>query len=753
VVFGLDLVSLSLSGVEADLVRELSRLPRWFSSLLVSVGQIMAVLAPVAGIGTLIVMRRYRRAVSLVLAAVVGGVLGRLVLTSVLHLDVGQFGVSEAFQEGVPFPTGPFMAALATMVASDAPWMTRRWRHASRWWLLALVLLRLLSGASGLRELLVAVVVGWTFGTVITAILGAPDRRPSNESVQSALVRLGVAVSDITHTRSAGGRHHYRVTSHAGHALWVEVAARDGWETMLPGRLYRALRFRDPADGRPFASIRELTEHEALATLKARGDGVPTLEIEAVGEIEPGAYLLAYRAVDGSLLANREDIGPEVLPAIWSLVSKLRMARVAHRGLNEGAILVVGPTNELVVMHFDTADLTGDERVLASDVAEVLAWTAHRFGVDPTVDAAVAALGPGPVARSLPRLQPLALTRATRPDVADGLLGKIAERVRERTGADRTDLAPIERIKPRNILTAVMLVVALNALVPQLAGAGKVWTQLADARWSFATVAVLMSIGTYLGSAIALAGSVAEPVPFGPNVTAQVAASFVAIAAPAQVGAMAVKGRFLQRRGIDPAVAVAAVGLNTVAAFLVHLALTAAFFIWAGTGDIQKIRLPSSTLLLTIAGAVVVLLGITLALPPGRKFLKETVLPMVRRSFSGIAEVARQPARLAGLLGGSAMVTMCYLLAMVASVAAFRGEATFPAVALVYLLGAIVQSAAPTPGGLGAAEAAYIGGMTAIGVPSDKAIAATLLFRLVTFWMPIIPGWFSWNWLQRNDAV
>jgi len=28
-----------------------------------------------------------------------------------------------------------------------------------------------------------------------------------------------------------------------------------------------------------------------------------------------------------------------------------------------------------------------------------------------------------------------------------------------------------------------------------------------------------------------------------------------------------------------------------------------------------------------------------------------------------------------------------------------------------------------------------------------------LLFRLVTFWIPILPGWASFLWLQRRAAI
>ena len=87
------------------------------------------------------------------------------------------------------------------------------------------------------------------------------------------------------------------------------------------------------------------------------------------------------------------------------------------------------------------------------------------------------------------------------------------------------------------------------------------WGELQDANVAWIAVAALASSATYLGAALALSGSIVEPLPVGPNLAVQLASSFASIAAPAQVGGVALKGRFLQRRGTDPAVAVAAIGL------------------------------------------------------------------------------------------------------------------------------------------------------------------------------------------------
>lgn len=46
----------------------------------------------------------------------------------------------------------------------------------------------------------------------------------------------------------------------------------------------------------------------------------------------------------------------------------------------------------------------------------------------------------------------------------------------------------------------------------------------------------------------------------------------------------------------------------------------------------------------------------------------------------------------------------------------------------------------PTPGGLAGVEAGLVGGFMAYGVTATAAIAIALAFRLVTYWLPIVPG-------------
>jgi glycosyltransferase 2 family protein len=57
---------------------------------------------------------------------------------------------------------------------------------------------------------------------------------------------------------------------------------------------------------------------------------------------------------------------------------------------------------------------------------------------------------------------------------------------------------------------------------------------------------------------------------------------------------------------------------------------------------------------------------------------------------------------------------------------------------------------APTLGGV---EAALIAGLTATGVPNELAVPAVLVYRVATFWLPVLPGWLVFTLPTRRDVI
>ncbi|HSJ71402.1 MAG TPA: lysylphosphatidylglycerol synthase transmembrane domain-containing protein, partial [Acidimicrobiia bacterium] len=271
----------------------------------------------------------------------------------------------------------------------------------------------------------------------------------------------------------------------------------------------------------------------------------------------------------------------------------------------------------------------------------------------------------------------------------------------------------------------------------------------ADLAW--VGVTVLASTLTYVGAGIAMVGAVPMRLHVWPMVMTQLASTFANRVTPAKVGGMATNVRYLQKQDIPLSVAASAVGLNTVVGAVVHIAL----MIFLGAVASQTVDIPTPD---ARTGAIIVLVlvlasGLLMLLPKGRALLTRYLVPAMRASGLAVASVARTPTKLIALFAGSAMVTLAYTAAMIASLLAFNSDIPIATAAFVYLAGAAVSSVAPTPGGIGATEAALVAGYTAVGVDPSLAFAAVLLFRLVTFWLPILPGWFALIRLQRTGDL
>jgi undecaprenyl-diphosphatase len=374
-------------------------------------------------------------------------------------------------------------------------------------------------------------------------------------------------------------------------------------------------------------------------------------------------------------------------------------------------------------------------------------------GADVAVAAAARTLTPDELAAAVPYLQPLALSASTRSAVSKSLLDELRTAIAETTGVETPPLERLQRVRPRTILTIVTLTGAFYLILPQLADVGDSFTALRSANWAWLGVCVVMSASTYIASTDGLLGGVPGPLPFFATLQAQFASSFVNRVTPANVGGMALNVRYMQKAGVDPAQAVTGIGLNVAAGGFVHAILLIGFFAWAGQSSSVAFQLPASSKVVAGIAVLFALFGVFSATARGRRLLKTHVLSFLKRSWTSITTLARSPLRLLALLGGSFGVTLAYICALAAAAAAYDGDASFAQVGAVYLGSSVLAAAAPTPGGLGAMEAALVAGFTGVGIDPGIAVAAVLSYRLATYWLPIVPGWIAFQLMERRNLI
>ena len=754
------LASDTVNGFERDLIT-------FFSFLSPAVERVVAgglqVLVALVSLGLLlvpIVRRRWRVLLALVAGIILSGGL-MLLIERVLDRDIPSELLDQVTERAGIAHSGAgstvSIAQLVAMMLIVSPLVARRWRRAFGWILVAVVLARTTVAAHPPANVFVALPLGVFVGAGMVYLFGRPSGGAKTNAIRAALITSGLAVASVKPAKvDSRGSTPYFATLDDGTGLFVKIVGQDNRAAGLLFWVYRSLRLKNIGDQRPYSTLRRGVEHEAFLSLLARDIGIRTPRVRAVANVGPDALLQATELITGRSLDSlaAEEVGDELLIDIWKQVALLRSNRVAHRDLRLANIFVADDGKPWLI-DFGFAEVAPEDEILDADIAQLLASMATLVGSARAVDSALAALGPEALGRATSRLQMPALAGATQSALKNqqGLLDELLDTATERSGVSIVVPAELQRLNTKTIVIIVVLVGVAIFLVPQLADLPAIIDQIQDADWSYLPWILLLSAATYVGATISISGAIPKRLPTVATFVTQLASSFTSKVAPAGLGGMALNIRFLQKQGVDPAVAVAGVGMNSVGGFVMHVILSVIFIVWAGQDGFGSISLPEPGVIVIALAALIGVAGVSMLIPAVRRLVVDRLVPVLRRSIGGVKAVLGSPGKVLLLLGGSLVVTTSYIVSLYTSTLAFGGGLAFATVAATYLVGAAIASAVPTPGGLGAQEAALVAGLIAVGMDNTIAIPAVFLYRIATFWLPILPGSAAFRWLQRREYI
>ena len=334
-----------------------------------------------------------------------------------------------------------------------------------------------------------------------------------------------------------------------------------------------------------------------------------------------------------------------------------------------------------------------------------------------------------------------------------GVISAAREEVMLQTGADEIETATVTRFNRNQILQMVLLVALVYVALPFISTVPTFLSELRTANWWWGLLALAISALKYIGAATALWACADGLVSFRNLTLMQVANTFAATTTPAGVGGLALSARFLQKGGLGALRAATAVALQQSVQVVTHVTLLILFSAFAGASAELSKFVPSATIVYAIGGAIVVVLAAFVVVPKLRTFLTGTVGPRVKEVLNDLRELASEPRRLFLIVLGCAGTTLGGALALWACIEAFGGNTSIVTVTVVTMIGGTLASAAPTPGGVGAVEAALVGGLAAFGVPAGIAVPSVLLYRVLTCWLPVFVGWFLMRWMTDRDMI
>ena len=614
-------------------------------------------------------------------------------------------------------------------------------------------------------SILVTVLVGHAIALAVRYAAGSASQRPSAQDIALALStrRVGrakhdkdltvTAIKRIREPRAeAPGSRHYAVTTLDGNQLDAVVFDRDQQAAGTFYQLYRWIRVRGQVSHTAPLSLDRAVERRALLTYATEDAGVPTPRLRTLVRVGPDAAVLAYDHCEGGTLAERNsECTDEELVRVWDAVTRLHAHHVAHRGLTADRI-VFTPEGRVMLLDPGDGDVAASDLQMRLDLAQLVAELALVVGPEKSAQLAVERVDGNELVNVLSLLQPVALVRSTRhelrrrrdvlPTVRKALLAAVPD--------EEVTPVQLQRIRPRALVTLVASVVAVYLLAGELAQ-NSLSSLLSGAKWPWVFAALGLSVATYVGASLSVSGFVSEKLGFFRTTLVQLASSFVTLVTPAAVGGVALNVRYLQRRKIPAPAAVASIGVSQVVALVLHLLMLAVFGAITGAANTNPIRPP--VWVYFVGGGLIAVAGAVLAVPAGRHLVRARLSPTFGHVLPRLIELAQRPTKLAEGIGGALLLSIAYIFCLATCVAAFGGAVPIAKIGFVYLTGSALGSIIPTPGGLGAVEVALTTGLTTAGVPSGIAVSAVLLFRLLTFWLPVPLGWVALNYLERHNDL
>ncbi len=745
--------SATAAGLESDLTEASDRIPGLIVVAANVIGLLGVLALPLAAAFDLMVRRRGR-----MLAEALAGLAVAVILTSVIAWIITRYPnprllLTLTGQE-TPGQLPPLSAILAGLVAfiTISRLVERpRFGPISILVVAAIVLANIVTGGITATALALSILMGWAVGLAMRYTLGTPTTRPSGLAVATALEEVGYPVTVLRAHREFSAGRRYVATTRAAETLNVLVLDRDLEGAGVAASFWRTLRVRD--DSAPSRlSMRRRLERTALQAYAAIAAGAPTPPLLAAVQIDEDAALLAFPRINGKTFAQiGADLSDSELDNAWRALRELHDRGITHRSLTAEHLLR-DEQGKIWLLHTDDGAIAASDVAMRLDLAELLCTLSLLTSPNRAVASGQRVLGPLRLVKALGVLQPIALSNETRRAIRKrkDILVQLRDLLIELSPNPNPEQVEFERLRPKMLFTLVAGTVAGYILLTQLAQVN-LPELISQASWGWAFVGLLLSGLTYIAATMALEGFVPERLQFFRTLQAQLAASFATLISPPTLGAVAVNLRYLQRAGVNPALGAASIGVSQVMAFVVHLLLLLGFGLIAGTRQESDFTPPSWAVFVLIGGLVAAV--ILLLLPWTRRWITRRIRPIFQQVGPRLLTLVQQPRKLAVGVGGIVLLNLGYIICLVACVWAFGGSAPLAAIAVVYLAGATIGQAAPTPGGLGAVEAALSAGLTAAGIPGGIAVSSVLLFRLVTFWLPTIPGWFAFNSLQRNELL
>lgn len=298
-------------------------------------------------------------------------------------------------------------------------------------------------------------------------------------------------------------------------------------------------------------------------------------------------------------------------------------------------------------------------------------------------------------------------------------------------------------------LAAVLIIVVFILLAREI-HPSQIKQALQESNLWWVVAAALVGALSWVGAAVPFMALASIKIPFKDATLVQVASSFVGVVAPMGLGPVAMHIDYMKKRGMGTAPAVAVVAFIEIAQVVMSVLMLIVALLF--DHKFPHVDFPLRKILYIVA-AVVVLLLFTLVFERVRAFVGGKLRDFWQKVVPEYDRLKHNPMIMVHAMAGVFVQTFTYALALVFCMYAVGHPITVAMGVTIYLIGNTIGAAVPVPGGIGSTLAATVGALTLMGVPTALAACATVLFRLVTFYLQVPVGAIAFTYMQRKQLL
>jgi uncharacterized protein (TIRG00374 family) len=759
------------SGVESD-VRQVGSVFQWLVQIPFLLLLSLVMIIVIGGILIRLALNReWTQVIGSAIAIICGFALAQIVFHGiVLLIPVKALNAFAPFNALNGFSTLDWFLTVTAFLTAAGPRSSNKslkWGWNTTFIASAIIVL---TGTASLSSTLLALCIGRILGLAIRFIVGSKPTGASGKQLITLLESLGyrplilqridnAAITPLIDDKTDFSRLYELTcestdkTSNANETYIVSVVDASHHTAGYLSQLWNWLKF-SGLSVRAYRSITDVTQHHFSVMLFLEKHRLFELDPCSVGEQNDSAVIVYRKLTEPIEEFDVKTASDDELVELFTYLERLHSQGVAHRNISWASFGKVG--SHISLFGWQNGELINSRSHLQIDRVQLITMLTIEVGLERTLAAAQQVLSPKQLTSIAPFVQSVAIPPQTKSAEGwrRGILKEIRVKLEELCPADEplaTEHVELARFNVRKFLSIVLLLIAVVVVFTQM-NFNDILHALQTANPWFALVSFGLGIVSWCGSAFALGVFIdKDKRQYDGILGTQAVASFTAVSVPASVGPFAVNFQHLRKIGYSGPAASAVATADMVAEF----STTFLFFLILGlfTGqDSLAGMIPGKTVAIAI-GVIAILVSIAMAIRPLRHLMHERLFPLIRSYTRQIVSLMSRPSRLGIAAVGSIVQNAGLGVGFWFALQAFGYQAPFFETIFLFLLANAAGSAVPTPGGLGAVEAALTLAFTTTGIPATIVVPATLVFRFATYWARIPLGYLAMKYMEKHNQL